>query len=206
MTRRDRMAGVVALVFTVAAVALAVAGRGEYDPNLAILTATLIAIVWYTFFTFQAVHRAPPAWVNIDLTRKVVAEQSRVSVEVSNPTPFSFEVSATATFWCDGRKIHERSLHGGPIGEYFPLGPSEVLVLPFPWSELPYQDDGRGGFHPHYRDELIRITAEWRDRLGRKGRIGPKHWTNGGWVRVVSKAEITRLQTPIDERPVKNDT
>lgn len=55
------------MLSTAAAVLLATIGGGPYDPSVAVLTATLIGIIWYTFFTFQAVHRAPPAWVEYDL-------------------------------------------------------------------------------------------------------------------------------------------
>lgn len=37
--------------------------RGRYDPSLAVLTATLVAVIWYTFFSYCALHRAPAALV-----------------------------------------------------------------------------------------------------------------------------------------------
>ncbi len=33
-------------------------GRSDYDPTIAVLTATLIAIIWYTYYTFETLQHA----------------------------------------------------------------------------------------------------------------------------------------------------
>src|SRR2546422_10789018 len=40
---------------------------GAYDPHLAILTLTLIAIIWYTYFTYRAVNPYTPTYLRTSL-------------------------------------------------------------------------------------------------------------------------------------------
>ena len=69
---------VIAISFTIVAVVLAVApvfyGRATYEPTLAVLTATLIAVIWYSLFTHQLAESA-------ERQLRVAEEQLRVGEE-----------------------------------------------------------------------------------------------------------------------------
>ena len=51
-----------ALLSSLAAIGLAIGPnfRETYDPNLAVLTLTVVSIIWYTYFTYCGINRAPP--------------------------------------------------------------------------------------------------------------------------------------------------
>jgi len=82
LRRRFRGALVVAVAATIAALLLAIGPnwRGRYDPNLALLAATLIAVVWYTFFNYCALHRD---------------ELGRLGCRLQNPRERTIELLAT---------------------------------------------------------------------------------------------------------------
>ncbi len=58
------------LAFTAAAVVLAIIPGGAYDATLAILTGTLIAVIWYTYFTYRAVEASEVQRREIEAMRR----------------------------------------------------------------------------------------------------------------------------------------
>jgi len=84
--RQHRPAVLVTWAATVVSVLVGVVTtvtRG-FDPQLTILTATLIAIIWYTYFTYRAVAKTEPA--QLFLTYEGHRGNRRLQFVVRNPT------------------------------------------------------------------------------------------------------------------------
>ncbi len=71
LARRFRTAFWTSVGASAAAIFLAVGPNwgGPYDANLAVLTATLTAIIWYTFFSYCALHKAEESRLRYDVRR-----------------------------------------------------------------------------------------------------------------------------------------
>jgi len=65
----------------------------EYNPDLAVLTATLICLIWYSYFTFQAVHRRPPVRLSVGLRVLRNPEGISLSLDLTNHHPEAVLIS-----------------------------------------------------------------------------------------------------------------
>lgn len=84
--RRDRTAALASLLALLLAVAPGVAQRiekgtwGEYDPTIAVLTATLIALIWTAHYTFRAVRHARQAEERENVRRRLARQSMALGV------------------------------------------------------------------------------------------------------------------------------
>src|SRR6266849_8541248 len=90
---------IVSALFTVASIFLAIGGGGEYDATLAVLTATLIALVWTGFFTYLSVTREDPTYVT--LAMEYDPDWAALRPLINNPTPRLLTVRITLDVWIE---------------------------------------------------------------------------------------------------------
>src|SRR5712691_4439877 len=103
------------------AVVLVTAPGGKYDPTLAILTLTVIAVIWYTYFTYRSVHEKPLAYVVVELTYDGSFEV--LAPIVRNPTERGLEVRLNLDIWVDRKAVAIDAFYSGK--EPKPLGPTQ---------------------------------------------------------------------------------
>jgi hypothetical protein len=175
---RERAALTIAVLATVLAVVLSVApvlsdSPARYSPQLAVLTATLIAVVWYTYFTFRAVHREEAGLVVYDL--HYTPSDHSIDLKLENPTRRTVVAHAHTQVFLDDTEVEDLppEFTGHPI-RLTPLRtPSHHLDLPkLIEMRLPQDDSG----YPPPRFSRIRavITISWTDDLGGTGFVGPE--------------------------------
>ena len=84
---RSRIPVAIAVLSSAAALILALLpARHEphrYDAGLAVLTATLVAIIWYTFFTFGILKKAEDEGTHRDLEAKLIRVQLEMLLEAA---------------------------------------------------------------------------------------------------------------------------
>jgi hypothetical protein len=194
-TRRDLIAGVIAVLSSGAALVLALIANGPYDPTLAVLTATLVGIIWYTFFTFQAVHRVAPVWVELDLVRRASGGGHDLLAVVRNPTEYLLKVSVTQRVWGERALLSVIPIHGGSAGEFFELPPMDTFEVTVKTMQE-YEYDVGGTASAKYEDLVLELSAEWKDSFGRSGTSARKYWTPLPVpTRIVSPARLRDLRS-----------
>lgn len=200
MNRYEKRAFGVASVATIVAVALAVGRGGTYDPTLAVLTATLIAIIWYTFFTFQAVHREAPGWVVVDLVEQRVQGMNvymRQFVAV-NPVDRVLTISPRVKVWLNGELKRDGAIVVGDK-ESFQLGPGEEFQQNVAIGLGQKVRDPKTNQFRHDANSpcLVELSATWKDDIGRSGQTIPKYWERTGQgtlQRLLSPSRVQELQ------------
>jgi hypothetical protein len=169
--KRDRAALLIAAIASVVALLLAIApiltsSAISYDPQLAVVTATLVAVIWYTYFTFLAVHREEAGRVVYEL--KFTPSDMSIDLELENPTRRTVVARANTRVQLDGTEVPNlpAEFSGSPI-RLTPLrSPTFHVDLPklITIREAPAQP---------LRFSRIRaeITIDWKDDLGGSGRL-----------------------------------
>jgi hypothetical protein len=177
---------------------LAVVGRGRYDPTLAVLTATLVVLVWYTFFTYCAVHRDEPTTILVEVRK---AALRRIEVMVRNAS--------------SGRRVRVRlRIAGQRNGQAMPMPPGvdgsrkhELLLLP---SEIrteviaidPAQPRAGSKFGPKValgepEQAIVCVSVAWWDDLGESDVLAPDYWAVD--IRHVDVRRYQRISSAEDE-------
>ena len=150
---------------------------GEYDGSLAMLTATFIAIVWYTYFTYRAVHRDEAS--RLSLEAEGVTGKRHVLVRLRNPTnERRIAARVFAEFWRDGKRECIDDLKSFR-GETLVLTPGREFVVLFEIGVAPGLVGSPLGPAIELGEcefALLRIEVEWTDDLGAAGTIGPDNW------------------------------
>jgi len=150
---------------------------GAYDRNLAVLTATLIALIWYTFFTFCALHREERG----RLTFLVARGASRaIEFTVKNPTlerliEFRWRVAGAR----HGKAIDLAPALGDPVAHLFALMPGEQRGDAFHIAEpakVPGSQYGAAVQRAEPDQMVLQIDLVWRDDIGGEGSIGPEFY------------------------------
>ena len=152
------------------AVVLATAQRGEYNPNLAVLTLTLIAVIWYTYFTYRSVHREPRAYLLLQLDYEPQLEILYPSLR--NPTERTLAVRLTLDIWVDSTKVTLDPFYSGQ--EAKDVGPTQGFrgaVDLVPHNKI-VRDDYRRPVSGA-NEVLVRLKAGWTDDLGDTGETLP---------------------------------
>lgn len=198
LPRRIRIAQLVSWISTVVGVGLAIGPNwgGRYDGSLAVLTATFIAIVWYTYFTYRAVHRDEASRLSLDAEE--VRGTRHVLVRLRNPTgERRIAARVFAEYWRDGKRERIDDLESFR-GETLVLTPGREFVV---LIEIAAARGVAGSqFGPaielgEREFALLRIEAEWEDDLGATGTIGPDSWMISVLdARVTQFARITQSQ------------
>ena len=171
--KRYRTAFYVACVASIVSVILAIApafhGNAQYDPTLAVLTATLISLVWYTYFTYKAVNKDPPTILDFGFSY----QKSPASMSLSIQNQRHHHVSCAIAF-----SIITAN------GEW-PLPPpytgqkeDKILLKPGEAFHGSVQVDSLIASLPENQRSII-VTAKgiWEDEVGEEGVAGPKSWT-----------------------------
>lgn len=157
------------------AVALAVAPfrDGHYDATLAVLTATLITVVWYTYFTYRAVHREPETFL---LTALKWSSRRGFDLmpSVRNPMPRAISVWVHVEVWVDGQPIDLGPFYRGE--EARPLDAQQGFRG---WLDLGqhlrHHQDSIGEVVWDTREMCARMQVRWADALGDTGTTLPLH-------------------------------
>lgn len=184
-----------AVAATVAAVGLAGGGtfRGRYDPNLAVLTATLVAVIWYTFFSYCAIHRTEASRLNWALQRS--PGKRMVEVYVENVTAGRrISLRCRLLGWRDHAPM---TLHSTLTGDdWFTLKPGEPFVRNFPVPDA----KGTAPWGPKVQlcepaEAIMRLDIAWRDDLGDAGSLGPEYYALD-----VLDCEVRRYQSDAEAK------
>lgn len=183
--RRFRNQFILSIVATMAAVGLAIGPnfRHAYDPALAVLTATLVAVIWYTFFSYCALHQVEEARLTCTVDRRDAFHPRRLRVTVANPTH-----SRTITFvWrVMGRRAGEALPIPGDLTDSavvpLMLRPGERRGADIDIAEARGKPDSRFGPAVEMGEPqvaILRVDVAWEDDLGERGALGPDYWTVG---------------------------
>jgi hypothetical protein len=160
----------IAWAATVVAVVLATIQRGEYSPNLAVLTLTLIAVVWYTYFTYRSVHREPPAYLLPQLDYEAAFES--LYPILRNPTERTLEVRINLDIWVDGARVEMDAFYSGR--ESKKVAPTQGFRGAI--NLRPHTNIKRDQYNAPVsgaNEVLVRMTVEWNDDLGDSGSTLP---------------------------------
>jgi len=168
---------ILAALASIASVLLAIApslfsAHASYSPQLAVLTATLIAVIWYTYFTFLAVHREEGGLVVYDLHYD--PSDNSIDLKLKNPTRRTVVAYAHMRVFLDDTEIE--NLPPGFTGSPIRLTPlrdaSRHADLP-KLIEMLGPQDSSGYPPPRFSHTRAVITIDWTDELGGSGRVGP---------------------------------
>lgn len=161
-------------IASLGAVGLAVAPMGSYSPRLAVLTATLVALIWYAYFTFRVAR--PEARVVVESGAEARRTHFRLHPQVTNPTERRLYLRIFLYVWVEGTPV--------PLGEFYqgerfvPVDPDRsiqgFLVLD---EHLGVGEPDEYG-DPSQGAETARIEmhVEWIDGLCEKGESTPLYW------------------------------
>lgn len=143
----------------------------EYSPQVGVTTATLIAIVWYTFFTYWAANRRDPGYAIVDLER----DRERLIPQVHNPTRRTLTVRLVMRVWVDEHEVPQGSFYRGE--DQFVLPPQETFKGSISlWDEISIGLDEIG--QPVIEQGWIRVKliAQWVDDLEERGKADPRYF------------------------------
>lgn len=212
--RRLRPALAVAIAASLAAVALStipvllIWESVEYSPQVAVTTATLVAIILYTFFTYWAANRRERGYALLSLER----DGLRLIPEVTNPTNRTLRARLYLRVWVDDDELERGSFYRGD--EEFVLPPEgEFAGSVSLWDEIRIGRDEVG--EPIIARDQLRaaLRVEWLDDLGEEGENGPQYYrapfeARGRLVAVVSKesfrAHFPELRNESEWRPTSS--
>lgn len=144
----------------------------EYSPQIAVTTATLITIVWYTFFAYWAANREEDGFAVLDLKR----DRQRLIPQVRNPTHRTLRVRVVMRVWVDEGDVTMGSFYRGE--DEFIVPPQETFSGSLSlWDEITIGRDDIG--EPIIEQKTIRVSfhATWIDDLAEPGMVGPKYFT-----------------------------
>jgi hypothetical protein len=198
--RRFRKAFWVSVGSSIACFLLATAHniRGGYDPTLAVLTATLIAIVWYTFFTYCAIHREESSRLKVSLDRLESDRQRFLALTIANSTAervINFRIRLEVIR--NGAKLEAHPVFS--MAEEFTLHPGhsyEGVQEISPALAVEGSKFGPGVQLGEPERFYSRLTIAWSDDLGEVGVIGPQHYSFD--VRALTR-KIVYVRTQLDQ-------
>lgn len=163
---RFRKAFRVACVATVASVILPWGGGGDYSSTVAVLTATLIAVIWYTYWSYVAANREEASYLLLNLHAQDFA--LTLIPSVANPTRRTLRARVFLDVWADGQPVNIGPLYRGE--EPMMIRPGEG------WSgAVELTARRQGNLVP--RIVCVRWRAAWTNGLDEPGDSGWKHWT-----------------------------
>lgn len=161
----DHRGGPNVVVWTVTAVVvgLAVVGGGPYDPELAVLTVTAVAIVWYAYWTFRVAR--PDAWVKLRINPVRTPTTRALFPQIENQVHRRLYGRVVVRLWVDEKPIRQDAIYGGARWFTIEAGLS-------PAGHIPLEDHMVKDGHL-----LVMFTAEWIDAaLCESGRT-TKYWS-----------------------------
>lgn len=167
-----------------------------YNPFLAVLTATLITLIWYTYFTFLAIHRKESAYIGINFSITLKTDGLHLRPFIKNYSNRKAVGKVYLDIWWDSEKRTLIDFYNGK--DDFEIDP----YLEFKGHIPPPFSRAIKGFRPVPKDELlVKFNVQWKDDLGYKGETGFKYWrmkkrgTEFILVPIVEPKLITKLFT-----------
>lgn len=194
LIRRFPWAFGTSVIASLLGVGFAIGAGGEYQPDLAVLTATLIAVNWYTFFSYCSLFRAEESTLNYEIKR--APANRMISVAVRNPTrdrriQFRWRLSG----WRNGQPIEVSDSLQGVSSQYFVLRPGderEETVVIQALRPVLGSDIGSAIQAGEPEQAVLRLDISWRDDVGDRGTIEPEYWAVD-----IRNCEVRRYQNPV---------
>ena len=149
---------------------------GSYDPNLAVLTLTVVAVIWYTYFTYCGVHREPPTILEHQVTGVFSPGSAQLNPIIANRSPRTVVATLHLTVRIDDDKVPVGAIYRGET--QLTLSPFEVFKGSVSVSDqiMKPQKNMMGEMFST-RDALrVVFQVDWVDDLKEKGTVGPKYW------------------------------
>jgi hypothetical protein len=144
--------------------------RGVYDPNLAVLTLTLIAVIWYTYFNYRSVHREPSGYLQVQLSYESTFET--VNPIIQNPTERTLDVRLILDIWADGQRVEMDPFYSG--GEVKRVDRTQGFRGAVELKDIiKIRRDAYNAPISGAKELLVRFTATWTDDLGESGSTLP---------------------------------
>lgn len=151
------------------AIGPAFVGESRYDPALAVLTVTLIALIWYTFFSFVAAFGEPASIVLAELRRA----GHNVEPVLRNASRRNVWASLFLRVWVDGEERHrQRFFRGRPRF----LGAEERLVESVPVIDEDDINRTPARHEPRFNEILVMMRVIWVDDNEDLGDTGPRYY------------------------------
>lgn len=156
-----------AVVASIASVGLAIGPHPDsYDPQTAVLTATLVAVIWYSFFSYCSLHPHPEAG-RIQVDVQSTPPPGTLAVIVYNPTQsrevsFRWEIDG----WHAG---HPLIVEGAAANRaWLTLQPDERHSGTIPFAKQVHARPPQ--------EAIMRVVVRWKDDLGDERTYGPEYW------------------------------
>jgi hypothetical protein len=178
--RPYRHAWLIAWATTVLGIGLATVPHwgGRYDASLAIYTLTLVAIIWYTYFTYRSVNPYHPTVVRASLSGLLHPLAIDLSPQVRNDSPNDIAVQIVLDVWIDGKPHDLDAFYSGgmviPIESQDGFAGGLRLQLSLPPGEKAniYGEVTRAP----YERLAARLVVFWRDHHGESGSVPTKYF------------------------------
>jgi len=180
--KRFRPALWIALAFAVIAVLLAIAPSWNlvpktYDANLAVLTATLVAIICYTYQTYRMVHQERPVAIHIRMCHD--KEKRYLLPRFENGAERPLELNVWAQVRVDGEAVDLGEFYSPDEKAWFPILPGERIQGVFHYGDqLQFSGRDSASAVARIRSEMVkaRVRCEWKDAHGEAGYSSTRHW------------------------------
>ena len=182
ITRRFRRPFCLTLISSFVALGLAIGPNagGRYDPSLAVLTATLIAVLWYSFFAYCSLFKSEISTLRYEIRGPF--ERRRILVEVENTTrERRIAYVCRLSGWRNGEEIPIPELLQG--NSTFTLRPGEKRSADFvqiaPLRGNPGSPFGVAVEAGEPREAILLLELSWTDDLGETRTEAPEYWALG---------------------------
>lgn len=178
--RQHRPAVAIAWGATLVSVVLVVVSslRRGYDPQLSVLTATLVAVIWYTYFTYRAVNRTEPA--QLFLAYEGHRPERKLQFRVRNPAfSRSMRIALRMRLLRQGNAVDVPEVLSAAPGTEVYLRPQESFDIEVPVAAavpVPGATHGPLVQLGEPAQFCVLFEASWVDDLGESGSVGPIPW------------------------------
>jgi hypothetical protein len=168
------------------------------------LTLTLIAVIWYTYFTYREVHREEPGRIDVVMDLSEYKAYALL-ITLSNPTARILKARLFMDLWVDDTPIATGGTWQGNHEHAVRLDPGESIPARIDLSTaVAYERDEYGGVnYTHGFSVKVRFRAEWTDEFGDEGSTGIKYWKGKIQERTIRRiftaAEIGMLFDPLPQ-------
>jgi hypothetical protein len=149
---------------------------GPYNRSLAVLTATLIGLIWYTFFNYCALHRDERSRLQFLVAR--AAANRMIEFTVKNPTiERQIEFRWRVVGFRNSQAMRVPVSLGDPNQHAFELVPGEQrgeAIQIAPATGVAGTNFGPSVQLGEPEEAVLQLDIAWRDDLGGTGSIGPE--------------------------------
>ena len=180
--KRFRPAWFFALLCSLVAIGLAIVPNftGSYDPNLAVLTLTVVAVIWYTYFTYCGLHRESPTILHLQVEGAIHPSSAQLKPIIANRSPRTVAATLHLTVSVDADEVPLGAIYRGET--QLDISPYETFTGSVPVSDEIMKSQQNSMGEVLFTREAIRVVfrVDWTDDLQEKGTVGPKYWHASG--------------------------